>query len=102
MMTSENTIIMIANMKTAAIVEAIFSSALSARNTRSSNPVSPLSPPLLRRDRRNRSVEFLQGFAALLAAAVEAVGPGLVDALHQVLELRFRLRRQRLELDALG
>src|SRR3954463_16451490 len=113
MMTSPNTMIMMANMKTAAMVEAIFSTVPTARNIPSSKihlpKVSILQPAVIRilrilrlfgRDGRHRCVEFLQRFGASLAAGIEPFRPRLGDALHQVLELRIGLGLQGFETDA--
>src|SRR5689334_25394495 len=104
MMTSPNTMIMMANMKTAAIVEAIFSTVPTARDIPSSKihlpGVSILQPAVIRIlrlfgwDGRHRCVEFLQRFAASLAAGIEPFRPRLGDALHQVLEFRIGLGLQ--------
>src|SRR3954453_253157 len=96
MMTSPNTMIMIANMNTAAMVDAIFSILASPFNIPSSKIHLPrclscrLRQPVLRLfggNCRYRGVEFPERIAASLAAPVEPFRPGLGDALHQVLEL---------------
>src|SRR3954471_20637252 len=112
MMTSPNTIIMIANMKTAAMVDAIFSIAVSTFNIPSSKihlpRVSILQAAASRILRlfggngRYRRVEFLQRVAAALAAPVQSLRPGPGDALHQVLELRIDLGREHVKTNALG
>src|SRR5438128_47227 len=111
MMTSPNTIIMIANMNTAATVEAILSIAVSTFNIPSSKIHLPKVSTQIAANRvlhlfggnsRYRCVEFLQGLTAALATPVESFRPGLGDALHQILELRTDLRRERVKTNALG
>src|SRR5258706_10783219 len=112
MMTSPNTMIMIANMNTAATVEAIFSIVASAFNIPSSKihlpKVSILHSAANRVLRlfggngRYRRVEFPERVAAALAASVQSLRPGFGDALHQILELRVDLRRERIKTNALG
>src|SRR6266850_2694604 len=104
MMTSLNTIIMMANMNTAAMVEAIFSILPTARNIPSSKihlpKVSILQAAAVRilrlfgGDGRHRRVELLQRIAAPLAAPVQPLRPRFGDALHQVLEFRTSLGLQ--------
>src|SRR3954471_889827 len=95
--------IMIANMKNAAMEDTTFSTAPNALNNASSTSTPPGVPP--RRDRsfgRNggdQCVEFAHRIAAALAAGVEPFGPGLGDALQQFLEL---VRLHRLEAHAGG
>src|SRR3979490_528478 len=86
MMTSENTIIMIANMKAAAIDDAIFSRAPPTPHILSHNSPPPLSAAL----------------PAGLAARTEPLRPVFRDALHQLLEFRTGLRLQGLEFDTLS
>src|SRR5437764_9403793 len=105
MMTSENTIIMIANMKAAAIDDAIFSSALTSLNVLSSNfrpPRQSARPLSFGRNGCDRRVEFPQRIAAALAAGIEPLRPVFSDAFHQILEFRTGLRLQGFEFDALG
>src|SRR5882757_6597846 len=112
MMTSPKTMIMIANMNTAATVEAIFSIVASAFNIPSSKihlpKVSILQAAANRVLRlfggngRYRRVEFPQRVAAALAAPVESFRPGLGDALHQILELRADLGREGIKPNAFG
>src|SRR5437879_6057489 len=102
MMTSPNTMIMIANINTAAMVEAIFSSAPTTLNIPSSKihlPRVPILQPLAVRVLRlfdgnglDSRVEFLQRVAAALAPGVQSFRPVLCDALHQILEFRADLR----------
>src|SRR3954449_2174637 len=110
MMTSLNTIIMMANMNTAAMVEAIFSILPTAHNIPSSKIHLPKCRScslrlfrilrLLGGDSRHRCVELLQRIAAPLAAAVQPLRPRLGDALHQVLEFRAGLGLQGFETNA--
>src|SRR5258707_13759673 len=104
MITSPKTMIMIANMNTAAIVEAIFSTTPSALNIPSSKIHLPRASILqsamvcvLRLFGGNggdRGVKFLQRVAAALAACVEPLRPRLGDAFHQILEFRIDLGLQ--------
>src|SRR5205085_7769387 len=112
MMTSLNTIIMMANMNTAAMVEAIFSILPTARNIPSSKihlpRVSILQPAALRilrlfgGDGRHRRIELLQRVAAPLAATVQPLRPRLGNALHQILEFRVDPGLQGFETNAGG
>src|SRR4051794_10488162 len=94
MTTSPKTMIMIANMKNAAIEDTAFSTAVTARSNPSSMPISPAATDLIDRNSRDHRVEFLERIAAALAARIECFRPGLVDTLQQVPEL---LGLQRLE-----
>src|SRR5262245_23165809 len=110
MMTSLNTMIMMANMNTAAMVEAIFSIVPTARNIPSNKIQLPkvlISQAavfhisrLFGGDGRNSRVELLQRIAAPLAAPVQALRPRLGDALHQVLEFRVGFGLQGFEANA--
>src|SRR3954463_5193244 len=110
MMTSLNTIIMMANMNTAAMVEAIFSILPTARNIPSSKIHLPRCRScslrlfrilrLLGGDSRHRRVELLQRIAAPLAASVQPLRPRLGGALHQILEFPVDFGLQGFETDA--
>src|SRR4051812_40590400 len=112
MMTSLNTMIMIANMNAAATVEAIFSMVLSVFNIPSSkihlpkvSIVQATAARVLRLlgwNGGHAGVELLQRIAAALAAAVQPFSPGLGDALHQVLELRADLGREHVKANTLA
>src|SRR6267154_138147 len=98
MMTSPKTMIMIANMNTAATVEAIFSIVASAFNIPSSKihlPKASILQAAANRvlrlfggNGRYRRVEFPQRVAAALAAPVESFRSGLGDVRHRLLDLR--------------
>src|SRR6266566_6938799 len=91
--------IMMANMKIAAIVDTAFSTAPSALN----NPLSTLKSPqascrcphptdLFDRHGRDHCVELPKRVASVLATGIKALGPGLGNALQKVLELLGRRR----------
>src|SRR4051794_29626434 len=85
--------IMIANMKSAAIEDTAFSTAASALSDRSSKSNSSRTTgergatiELVGWNGRDHGIEFAQGLAAALSARVQALRPGLGYAFQQLLE----------------
>src|SRR4051794_21996264 len=109
MTTSLKTIIMIANMNIAAIVDTAFSRTPTALNSPSSTSISPgycccgemddTPIRLLGRNARDRRVELLKRVAAPLAARIQPFRPGLRYSLEEVLEPGAGARLQTFESD---